>query len=127
MSTGYRCTVEQRGRPRRVIALDAMLYMGSVSRMAAIRDLSFEGAYIEYDSRELHADVKQLKVALLLGDEYGTPHMLFDCSILRRQHGGFAVRFNNIDVNLYGTLLELIYGGAKMQSQPLKAAVGFGY
>ncbi|GMR20462.1 MAG: hypothetical protein BMS9Abin36_1057 [Gammaproteobacteria bacterium] len=127
MSTGYRCTVEQRNRPRRVIALDAMLYMGGVSRMAAIRDLSFEGAYIEYDSRELHADVKQLKVALLLGDEYGAQHMLFDCSILRRQHGGFAVRFSNIDVNLYGTLLELIYGGTKMQSQPLKAAVGFGY
>jgi len=127
MSTRYRCTVEQRGRPRRAITLDAMLYMGSVSRMAAIRDLSFEGAYIDYDTKELHDDVKQLKVALLLGDESGAQHMLFDCSILRRQHDGFAVRFNNIDVNLYGTLLELIYEGAPAQNPPLKAAVGFGY
>lgn len=100
---------EQREIKRKPVILDVKLSSEKIGEQPCrIRDMSLNGAFIEYDNETLDADDHiQLDMTI---DQNGknTKHRVA-AEVIRVSEDGAALRFRQVDMDTFGSILGLLY------------------
>lgn len=100
---------EQREIKRKPVILDVKLSSeGTEEQPCRIRDMSLNGAFIEYQNESLGAD-DQVELDMTIDQNGENTQHKVAAEVIRVSEDGAALRFRQVDMDTFGSILGLLY------------------
>jgi len=100
---------EQRVSRRKPIAMSVTLDSGNKEkRPCKVRDLSLNGAFVECEHEDLSKDNK-VELSISFDEGKGPMQHSVPARVTRVSEDGAALSFRSVDMDTFGSILELLY------------------